>query len=91
MARRMEEAISLMQKLGGVGFGTLLALILYGGYAKIWVWGSQYAEMKADYESRLAQVYEEKRQWQAATRDAAGLAQHGVVLARQQIEKGPAA
>lgn len=96
----MEELVKLLQKLDAsdIGLGTLLAAVLYGGYKKIWVWGYQLTDMqaqltgtKADYELRLVQKDESIKAWQGATRDAGRMAQHGVSLAQQQIEKGPPA
>lgn len=44
----MSEALALAQKLGSIGFPTLLVLILYGSYKGIWVWGYQLRKAETD-------------------------------------------
>lgn len=41
----MDDAISLAQKIGAIGFGGGLALILVGSYFKIWLWYSTHLEI----------------------------------------------
>lgn len=46
----MNEVVALAEKLGAVGFPSLLILILYGSYKRIWVWGSQLKEKEVECE-----------------------------------------
>lgn len=62
----MTEADAIVQwleKLGSVGFGTLIGLILFGNFAGIWVWGKQHRERVAWYEAQLAKEEAEKDHW----------------------------
>lgn len=69
----MAEAIALAQKLGGVGFPTLLVLILIGSYFEIWVWGRQLAEMRASRDD-----------WKAVAYQSAGITEDLVVLSKRK-------
>lgn len=40
--------IEAYKVLSGVGFGGLLALILWGSKRRVWVWGYQLDEVKAE-------------------------------------------
>lgn len=44
----MEDFIAIAEKLSGAGLATLLVFILIGGQKKIWVWGYQLEEMRAE-------------------------------------------
>ena len=64
----MTEADALIQwleKLGSVGFGTLVGLILFGNFMGIWVWGKFHRERVAWYEAQLVKVEAEAEQWKA--------------------------
>ncbi len=56
----MEEILSLVNKLGGVSFATLLAVILWGSWKRIWVWGKDCDREIAAIRARHA---EEKAEW----------------------------
>jgi hypothetical protein len=68
----MIDALALVDKLGTVGLGGLVALILFGSYFKIWVWGSVCVEMKADYERRLEEEKAARQRWEDAALTATG-------------------
>lgn len=67
----MEEFLALAQKLSGIGFGTLLLLILIGSYKGVWCWGYQLQKAEAAAE-----------RWQAMALQAAGLAETSVNIAK---------
>lgn len=70
----MPEIIDLAQKLGSVGFPTLLVLILYGSYKRVWVWGRELVEAKAD-----------AQEWKTMALQAAGLAETTVNIVKTRI------
>lgn len=70
----MNEIIDIAQKLSGLGFGTLLALILYGSYKGIWVWGRQ-----------LTRAEDDVKEWKSMALTAAGLAETTVSIAKTRI------
>lgn len=82
----MTEVLAFAQGLSGVGFGTLLVLILYGSFKEYWVWGRQLTELRADYERRLVKESDDKKEWRSIALSATGLAEHGVVLAKQRVD-----
>lgn len=44
----MEDFLMIAERLSGAGLATLLIFILYGGKQKVWVWGYQLDEMRAE-------------------------------------------
>ena len=48
MTPESSEVVTWVTRISTLGFGPTLALILFGGYAGVWVWGKQYEEMKRD-------------------------------------------
>lgn len=42
------DILTLIDKLSGAGLATLLIVILYGGFKRLWVWGYQLEEMRID-------------------------------------------
>ncbi len=82
----MTEVIALARDLSGVGFGTLLVLILFGSYKGYWVWGRQLIEQKADDERRLAIALSEKAKWESIAMKALGLAENGLVITKQRMD-----
>lgn len=68
------EFLELIQKISGVSFGVLLALILYGSYKGIWVWGRQ-----------LQKSETEAAEWKAMALRAAGLAETSVSIAKTSV------
>lgn len=69
----MTEVLDLAQKLGGVGFGALLVVILYGSYKGVWVWGRQLTAMEASRDF-----------WQSAALKSLGIAETSVGLVKSQ-------
>ncbi len=57
----MEEILALVNKLGGVSFATLLAVILWGNWKGIWGWGKDYDREMA---AMLLRHVNEKAEWQ---------------------------
>lgn len=86
----MDELISLAQKLGGIGFPTLLVLILIGSNRQVWFWASVVLELRArmeaqklDYEARLLSVELARQRWETMALRATGLAETaGQVIAK---------
>jgi hypothetical protein len=72
----MPEAIALAQKLGGVGFPTLLVLILIGSYYQVWVWGRELRKME-----------ESRDKWESIAFQATGLAEDSVGIAKRKIPR----
>lgn len=44
----MNEFTEFVNRIGTAGFGTLMALILYGSFKGIWVWGKDYRKLEAE-------------------------------------------
>ena len=82
----MNEVIALARDLGGVGFPTLLVLIIFGSFKEYWVWGRQLIELRADYERRLSSAVSEKIKWESIAMKALGLAENGVVITKQRMD-----
>ena len=62
----MQEADALvtwLERIGSVGFGTLLGLILFGNFMGIWLWGKTHRERMAEHEAREAKLEAEKNEW----------------------------
>lgn len=70
----MVEFIEFAQQLSGLGFGTLLVLILYGSYKGMWVWGTQLQKIEAD-----------RDQWKEMALELAGVAEKSVSIAKTRV------
>lgn len=70
----MVEILEFAQKLGGVGLGTLLILILYGSYKGVWVWGSQLRKAEAD-----------AMEWKTIAFQASGLAETTANIVKARV------
>lgn len=71
----MEEVVALLNKLASASFGVLVALILYGSWKGIWVWGRHLAEADARYKADLRRVQEEVDWWRSLAVKATGIAE----------------
>lgn len=75
----MDEILVIINKLGGVSFATLLAIILWGNWKHIWVWGKDVDKAIAEMEARHAKEKEEWREgldfWRSVGIRATGLAE----------------
>lgn len=80
----MTEFFDLANKLSGVGFGTLLALILYGSFKRVWVWGFELRDAQAEHARQLAEAKAATERWQAMTFAATGLAETSVGIQKSQ-------
>ncbi len=72
----MTDLLKVVQELGGfttLSFGTVMVLILYGGYKRIWVWGYQ-----------LDKVQKEADEWKDAALRSSGLAQTSLSIAKDK-------
>ncbi len=70
----MGEVLDIAQKLGSVGFPTLLVAILYGSYRGVWCWGYQLREAK-----------DASERWQAMALRAAGLAETSLTITKTRV------
>jgi hypothetical protein len=78
----MVEVLALAQKLSGIGFGTMLAVILIGSYYRKWVWGRELDELRAGYEKQLGEVKDARNKWESIAIRAAGLAENVVAIVK---------
>lgn len=67
MNSQATDVIEWLNRLGGVGFGTLLGLILFGNFAGIWMWTKHHREILAAKEVQLAKTEAEKDEWKRMT------------------------
>lgn len=71
----LTDLFSFLNKLGGASFATLLAVILFASWKKIWRWGSDLAEIEARYAADLVRERDEKNWWRAIGLKALGVAE----------------
>lgn len=57
------EAIEWLNRLSGLGFGTLLGLILFGNFIGVWMWTKQHREILATRDAQLVKLEAEKDEW----------------------------
>ena len=50
----LEAIISMVGKLGGASFATLLAVILWGSWKNVWVWSRDVDKLAEHYEALLS-------------------------------------
>ncbi len=89
----MVDLTQILQQLKGwTPLATFLGIILVAGYLKIWRWGSQYDELKAehaaakvDYERRLAEARESNQQLLSLVLQATGLAETATFVAKRKV------
>lgn len=67
----MDEVVTIAHRLSEVGFPTLCALIGYGSYKRIWVWGYQLQAAEAD-----------RDRWMHMALQATGLAEKSTEFAK---------
>jgi hypothetical protein len=58
-----DAVVAWLEKLSQVGFGVLMALILFGHWMGIWVWGRDAAKQLAKAEAETAKEEAEKKEW----------------------------
>ena len=68
----MIETLELVNKLSGVSFATLLAIILWGSYRDIWTWSRDRDALKTD-----------RDEWKALAMTNLGIAKQAVRNASQ--------
>lgn len=71
----MEEFLTLVNRLGGASFATLLLLILWGSWKEIWTWNRDVTKLTDRYEKLLAKEREEKEWWRTIAMRATGIAE----------------
>lgn len=71
----LEDIILIVNKLGGVSFATLLALILWGGFKRIWVWGRDVEAMELRHANEKKAIYDDRDFWRNIAIRATGLAE----------------
>lgn len=57
------EALKWFEEIGKFGFGPLVALVLFGNFLGVWVWGRWHRERIAELRAELAKEEAEKLQW----------------------------
>jgi hypothetical protein len=60
---RSVDKVLTVENLKNLGITGLLGFILYAGFAHLYVWNSDYLDMKNSYEKRLADVTSESAEW----------------------------
>ena len=85
----MEEFLAIANKLSGVSFATLLTLILYGSWKRIWVWGRDLSDAEERFRNDLKRMESEREWWQGIAVKATGIAelQGHVLRAKEQKEQ----
>lgn len=74
----MDELLAFAEKLGSVGFPTLLVAILYGGYKRIWVWGYQLQQCEAACSVQVQKAEAESQYWKHMAFQVTGLAETSI-------------
>lgn len=87
MAEGWDAVFTLLNKLSGVGFGTLLAIIIYGSWKNVWVWSRDVDKLTANYEKLLAKAEEQSKWWQDVAVRATGIAEMQGNVARELAKK----
>lgn len=57
------EVIEWLNRLNGIGFPTLVGLILFGSYIGIWMWTKQHREIVAIKDARIAELEAQVKEW----------------------------
>ncbi len=78
----MDDLLVIANKFSNVGFPTLLVLIGFGSYFRIWVWGRELVEAKADLNKQLAEAKEEADEWKRCAFQWGGIAETSVGIAK---------
>jgi hypothetical protein len=71
----MEEALTLVNKLGGVSFATLLMVILWGSWKGIWRWGKDFDALEIRLRTERAVILDDRDWWRNIAVRATGLAE----------------
>jgi hypothetical protein len=71
----MEEILSLANKLAGLSFATLLLLILWGSFKRIWVWGRDVTELEVRLVAERKVVSDDRDYWKSLAERVLGLAE----------------
>ena len=78
----MEDIILIINKLGGASFATLLALILWGGFKRVWVWGREVDAIELRNANEKKELKEAVAFWQNIAVRVTGLAETQVQILR---------
>ncbi len=78
----VDDALAIVNKLGGASFATLLLLILWGSWKEVWTWTREITKLIERYEMLLARERDEKEWWRNIAMRATGIAEmQGVATA----------
>ncbi len=88
----MDEILALIKNAEVMRFGSIVAIILFANYKRVWVWGSEYEALKAqrdqeraDYAKTISEANATIEKWQNRTLTLAGLADQAIGIRKAQV------
>jgi hypothetical protein len=71
----VEELITVANRLSAAGLVTLLILVLFGNWMRIWRWGSDFTDLQTRYQKDREELIEEKNYWKHISERLIGLSE----------------
>jgi hypothetical protein len=69
------EVLAIANKLAGATLATLLVIILFGSWKKVWVWGRELTDCDARYSAEKKVIADDRDWWRNVAVRATGLAE----------------
>lgn len=83
----LDAIVQLANKLSGVGFATLLLVILWGSWKNVWVWSRDVERLTKQYEALLAKAEEQTEWWRSLAIRVTGIAERQGTVANELAKK----
>lgn len=88
----MSEFLELLKSAEFMRFGTLVALVLFANYKRVWVWGSELREEQAEHKATkancdrmMADATRTIEKWQDKSLQIAGYAETAIGIKKAQV------